>query len=96
MNKWWLLLPFVLVFIGCSDKIPSEGISELQKRIDIISKKVEAGQGLKAKKGIEDIQSSINNLEKKLDELNKELKETNKRLDELDKRYTSLLNKFQQ
>ncbi len=91
----WLLIVF-LIFNGCTGKIPSEKILKLQERIDAIAERVESGEGLKAKKGIEDIEIAISNLEKKLDELDKELEEINKKLDELNKKYTSHLKELHQ
>ena len=96
MNKLWLLIPVFFILIDCTGKIPTEKITKLQKRIDAIAKKVESGEGLKAKKGIEDIEVTINNLKKKLDELDKELEEINKKLDELNKKYTSHLKELHQ
>ncbi|MBA7621876.1 hypothetical protein ES703_29246 [subsurface metagenome] len=94
MNKLWIFLTLLLFFSGCEGKAPSERISKLQERIDAIAKKVEQGEGLKARKETEDIEISIKTLENKLDEIDKELKEINRRLDELNKKFTAHLEEL--
>ncbi|MCK4421729.1 hypothetical protein KAW48_08010 [candidate division WOR-3 bacterium] len=86
MKRWFLLLPVLFLFAGCQG-IPTGQISNLQKKIDEISKKIETGEGLKAKKGIEDIEKKLAELEKKIDKISE-------KLDKLDARYTSHVKKY--
>jgi F0F1-type ATP synthase membrane subunit b/b' len=94
MNRLWLLLPFILFFFFCSGEKPSESISKLQERIDAIAKKIESGEGLRAKSETEDFEILMKDLKSRLDELEKELKEINKRLNELNTKYESHLKEF--
>jgi chromosome segregation ATPase len=94
MNKLWLLFPFILFFFSCSGKTPSESISKLQERIDAIAKKVESGEGLRAKSEIADFETLMKDIKSRLDELEKELKDINKRLNELNTKYESHLKEF--
>lgn len=94
MNKLWLLFPFILFFFFCAGEKPSEGISKLQERIDAIAKKIESGEGLRAKSETADFEILMKDLKSRLDELEKELKEINKRLNELNTKYESHLKEF--
>jgi len=90
MKKWILIIPFLILMVGCNTP-QSDEIVKIQNKITEITTKLktrEEGSRLKAKDGLEDLKDKMKNLEKiieKLDQIEAKLDRINKRLDKLEK-----------